>query len=174
MPRGHTYSWVRGLRSMGTPEYAGRTSDWIDSVIRRRWRYLLLGPALSASILVLPIEYRPGLAILGIAIFTLGCYSLFFRYWRTDPGLWMFALLVAVLLSPCYAYFEYMHVASVLNQPGQPRPFVWTDIYFVIEISMSLLYFWKQVRLALGVAYLNHKLSPSLREAKRRQNSAKL
>jgi hypothetical protein len=156
-----------------TYKYVSGTSDWIDAVIRWRWRYLLLGPALWASIPILPMEYRAGIAILGFAIFTLGFYGLILRYWRTDPGLWMAALLVAVLLSPCVAYFEFLHIESILNPQGNPRPFKWTDVCFVLEILMSLHYFWKQVRLALSVAYLNHKLSPSLREAKRLQNSTR-
>jgi len=154
-------------------KYASGTADWIDTAVRRRWRYLLFGLALFAFTSVLPKDYRVGFAILGFAVFTLGIYCVILSRWRSEPGLWMLALLLVVLLSPCFAYLEYIHVTIFFNPAGKPRPFDLTEVFFIAEISVSLHYFWKQIRLASSVAFLNRKLSCALRDAKRRQPAVK-
>jgi hypothetical protein len=100
----------------------------IDRIVSHSSQYLRYGLALMLFPFVFPklVPFavpswaRFGL-LLGFAIFGLGLYAFLFRRWRYDPGLRMLAVLLVVLLTPCYGFFEYKTLVSTFfPAPGKP------------------------------------------------------
>jgi hypothetical protein len=91
-------------------------------------------------------------------IFSLGIYGACFQKWKTDPGLWMLALLFTVTLGPCAAYFEYLHWQSVvvaLRANQVRRVATWDQIRISVDAAVGLIFLASAVRLAASVAVEN-------------------
>jgi hypothetical protein len=71
----------------------------------------------------------------------------------------MLAVLLVVLLTPCYGYFTYARCLEAF----QPRPakvgqaLAWERIRLAVDLSFAMTIFWRQVRLALSVAVRNRQ-----------------
>jgi len=135
------------------------TESQIDRIIRHRRAYLLGGLTLMSLPFVLPRGRGIGL-FSGFMLFSLGIYGLALQKWRTDPGLWMLAVLLSATLGPCWVYFEYLQWRDVFappaaNQAGRAAP--WDQIRFSVDAVMALLLFGTAVKLAATVAMENWK-----------------
>ena len=129
----------------------------IDRFIRHRRAIMITG----LVIMVLPLALGLGFAILfGLMLFNLGIYVACFRKWRSEPGLWMLAVLLTVTLGPCWAYFEYLYWLAIFG-PAAANPagriVTWNQIRISLDASVSLLIFEETVRLAATVAIENWK-----------------
>ncbi len=128
----------------------------IDGIVRHSRAILIVGLA----IFVLPLVLGFGFGILsGFMLFSLGVYCCFFWRWRSEPGVWMLALLLTVTLGPCWAYFEYLYWAAILAPPANLAvpAFGWNKIRMSLDASVSLLIFSKTMKLVLSVAIENWK-----------------
>lgn len=88
-------------------------------------------------------------------IFGLGIYGLAFRKWRTEPGLWMLALFLFLVLGFCYVYFAILRLSSPPAPPGQLQPNGWAQAKLAAEITIGLALFQYQVRFFLSVLIEN-------------------
>ena len=87
---------------------------------------------------------------------SLGAYGFALRKWRTEPGLWMLALFLTGVLTPCWVYFEYLSWQAVLNpQAAPPGGIKAIGIRLSIDAAMALLLFATTIRLCLVVAIEN-------------------
>jgi hypothetical protein len=132
----------------------------IDQSIANARLYLSLGLFLTVIPLTLPGGWAVGL-ISGFMLFSLGIYSLAFRRWRTEPGLWMMAVLLTVTLGPCWLYFEFLHVRGLVFQPAARR-FNWNQLRLFIDSIVALFLFSRIIKLAIGVSIENWKRTRSL------------
>jgi len=124
--------------------------EQIDAINRHRLAYFVGGAALFALQFFLPAGKHFGI-LLGFELVMLGIYSGVLRNWRTEPGLWMMAALLVVLLGPIYFYFAYSWYCAGPADGG----FVRGSAARVLEISLSLALFWMQVKLAFSVLLEN-------------------
>jgi hypothetical protein len=127
----------------------------IDQSIANARHYLLLGLLLTVVPLTLPGGLAFGL-FSGFMLFSLGIYSRAFRRWRTEPGLWMLAVFLTVMLGPCWLYFEFLHVRGLVFPPG-PRRFNWNQLRLFVDSIVALLLFSHIVKLSIGVSIENWK-----------------
>src|SRR5690242_16382163 len=77
--------------------------DQIDRLIRYRLAYLVGGPGLMLLAFILPQGMKGG-AISGAVLIGLGVYGSALKRWRTEPGLWMLAAFLFVVLGTIYAF----------------------------------------------------------------------
>ena len=128
----------------------------IDRVVVWRRYEFFAGLLLVLQVFVLPTGWVVGV-VQGFMLFGLGIYGLAFRNWRTEPGLWMLALFLFVVLGFCYAYFAVLDLQSWLTPPAgqQPAPLGWTQLRLAAEIALGLALFQYQVRLFLSVLVEN-------------------
>ena len=125
----------------------------IDWTIRRRDRILLAGVGLIALALALPRGWGCG-GLTGFMLRSLSIYGFPFRRWRTEPGLWMLAVFLTLLLTPCWLYFEYLHLQPFRKlQIGQA--FAWDRLRLWIDATLSLAVFTWTIRFAVGIAIGN-------------------
>ena len=125
----------------------------IDRTIEQRYSFLCVGLALMFLACILPRGLGFGL-LTGFMIFALGIYAFSFRKWRTEPGIWMLAILLLVTLGPAYGYFTYLRSDSNLPQPV-PVPVslatIWRQLRFPLDAGIAMVVFLRQLRLALSV-----------------------
>ncbi len=129
----------------------------IDSTIRHRRMLLIGGLLLVGQAVALPREWGCG-ALSGFMVFSLGIYAVALQKWRTDPGLWMFAVLLTITLGPCSAYFEYLHWRWILAPPqaNQLRRVVtWDQMRTSVDAAIALLLLARAIRLAATVGIKN-------------------
>jgi hypothetical protein len=135
----------------------GDGESQVDRIIRHRRALLLGGLALVALPFALPRGWGFGL-FSGFMLFSLGIYGLVFQKWRTDPGLWMLAVLLIVTWGPCWVYVEHLYWRGIfgpraVNQPA--RAVAWDQIRFWTDALVALLLFARAVKLAATVAIEN-------------------
>ncbi len=135
----------------------------IDRTIAHHRIYIFGGLALMILPFLMPRGLRFGL-FTGFTLYGLGVYSFAFQKWRTEPGLWMLAGFLTLLLGPIYVYFSYLRCRHhfqqpPLNQVGQPPN--WSAICLTIDCGIALGVFLKTVRLAMSVACKNWKRTRS-------------
>jgi hypothetical protein len=133
------------------------TEAQIEQVIRCRRATLLGGVALVALAIALPRGWGCGL-FSGFMLFSLGIYGVAFRKWRTEPGLWMLAILLTATLGPCWAYFEFMHWRGLLSAVlgnQRARQLTWDQLRVSIDCVVALLLIARAIKLAATVAIEN-------------------
>lgn len=133
------------------------TEPQIDRVILYRRSMMLGGLALMALALALPRGWGCGL-VSGFMLWSLGIYGIAFRKWRTEPGLWMLAVLQTIVLGPCLLYLEYLHWHGLFAAPpGKPgaRPFTWDQLRLSLDCTVALLIFAFTIRFTTTVAIEN-------------------
>jgi hypothetical protein len=129
------------------------TEPQIDRIIGHRHRLLLIGSTAMALPFLLPRGWGFGF-LSGLMLWSLGIYGFKFRRWRTEPGVWMLAVLLTVLLGPCWLYFEALYWRSILDQPAA-RALTWAQIGLAIDAIGALVLLGRIVKLASSVAIEN-------------------
>lgn len=127
----------------------------IDWIVQHRGRILMSGGILFAVALGLPAGWGCG-GLTGFMLSSLAIYAYAFRRWRTEPGIWMLALFLTVLLTPCWAYFEFLHVNHIRNR-ANVQAMDWGKVRLMIDAAISLVVFSVTIRFAMGVALGNWK-----------------
>jgi hypothetical protein len=142
-----------------------------DRVANLGLRCVLAGLALMTLPFVLPAKLAlacggPGL---GFALLGLGVYGVALTKWRSDPGLWMLAAFLVLLLTPVYAYFDFYHLRAILfpGPAGRPKRLDWVQVRCSIELALMFAVLWKQVRFAYSVAVYNWRISGLIRRARK-------
>jgi hypothetical protein len=133
------------------------TESQIDHVIRHRRAAMFGGLTLMALPFVLPQGWGLGF-FSGFVLLSLSIYSFCFQKWRSEPGLWMLALLLTMTLGPCLLYFEYLHWRSVFFPAAAnkaARPMAWNEIRLSIDAAIALLILGRTVKLSLSVIVEN-------------------
>jgi hypothetical protein len=141
----------------------------IDRAVYSSGNRALAGLTLLAIAALLPQEWRCGV-ICAIVLLSQAIYYLWLRRWRTDPGLWMAATLLVVMLGPSFLYFEFEYWQSVFMPPParQPQPkLTWGEIGFAIDAVVALKLFGGIVRVAASVAVENWKFTRALAKSRR-------
>ena len=128
----------------------------IDFIVARRRAIMVVGLVLMAVPLVLGFGFG---ALSGFMLFSLGIFCVFFRNWRSEPGVWMLAILLVLTLGPCFAYFEYFQLIAIFAPPGNLawRAMGWNQIRMSLDASVALLIFAKTMKLVVTVAIENWK-----------------
>ncbi|MFO0940310.1 MAG: hypothetical protein U0930_06030 [Pirellulales bacterium] len=125
----------------------------IDRVVVRGRVLILVG--LAAMILAFSLPQGIGIGLFsGFMLFSLGIYGLAFRRWRSEPGVWMLAVLLTSILGPCWAYFEVLQIRANLFQPAG-RAVNWDQLRLTIDCIVALLIFAYVVKLSVSVAIEN-------------------
>lgn len=115
--------------------------------------------ALGITLMVLQFCLPNGCGIgffSGFAMFSMGIYGLRLRRWQTDPGLWMLAGLLAVVLGPSVLYFEFLNwsaTVQLLANGGIAR-IRWP---LAFDAAVGLVLALHGVRMILGIAIANWK-----------------
>ncbi len=132
----------------------------IDRIISYRRALMLASLGWIGVLLMLPRGWAIG-GFTAFMLFSLGIAGLWFQKWRTDPGLWMAALLMGGGEGLCLAFFEYQQFADLFNQApaAQALPRGWDEFRFAIDAAVSLALLGKFVRLSLSVAVKNWQLT---------------
>ena len=149
------------------------TESQIDRMVCRRRMALLIGIALMLLPFALPKGWGLGF-LSGFMLLSLGIYGLRFQKWRSEPGLWMLAVLLTMTLGPCSAYFEYLHSRGIFAPPAANkagRGTTWNEIRLSIDAAIALLIFARTVRFAVSVAVENWKRTRVIKHAPGRWRS---
>jgi hypothetical protein len=129
----------------------------IDRVVAWRRYEFFAGLLLVLQVFILPKGWTFGI-LPGFMLFGLGIYGLAFRKWRTEPGLWMLALFLFLVLGFCYAYFVVLDIQLWLAPAARnAKWFGWDQIRFAGEVGIGLSLFQYQVRLFLSVLVENFR-----------------
>jgi len=137
-----------------------RLNEWeIDRVILHRHKLFFAGLALMSLPFTLPRGWGFGF-FSGFMLVSLGIYGVALRKWRTEPGLWMLAILLTITLGPCWAYFEFLHWRGLFAEPARKqaaRVITWDQLRLSIDTIIALTLFARTVKLAVGVSIENWK-----------------
>ena len=129
------------------------TETQIDRLVRYRRIALVGGLMLIVTAIALPHGWGVG-GLTGFMLTSLGVYSFAFRNWRTEPGIWMLAGFLTVLLAPCWLYFEYQQFQRQFA-PAVANNQVWNALRLSLDTFFSLLIFGQIVGLSISVAFQN-------------------
>ena len=135
------------------------TERQINRVILNRGECFFAGLALMALPFVLPHGWRFGM-FSGFMLLSLSLYGFALRKWRTEPGLWMLAVLLTITIGPCWAYFEFLHwwgLLAGLARKQAAHAITWDQLRFSIDAVIALTLFAGIVKLAVGVSIENWK-----------------
>lgn len=133
------------------------TEPQIDRVILHRRALMLGGLAFMSLAVTLPRGWGCGF-FSGFMLCSLGVYGIAFRKWRTEPGIWMLAVLLTVILGPGWLYFECLHWHGLFAAPpGKPgaRRFTWDQLRLSLDCTIALLIFAFTIKLAATVTIEN-------------------
>ena len=129
----------------------------IDRYIRP-WRTCIW---LGIGLMVVAILLAKGFGLVtGLMLYSLGIYSLCFRNWRTEPGVWMLAGFLAMTLGPCWAYFEVLYLSWLWKlKPIEPRiiPNLLNKLRLYTDTALPLFIFAQTLRLSISVTVENFK-----------------
>lgn len=129
------------------------TDDQIDRVIVHRHALLLAGVGVMTLPWLLPPGWGLGL-FSGFMLFSLGVYGVVFRRWRTEPGLWMLAVLLTAFLGPALVFFEVTSLRGVLAGAAI-RANDWEQARVAIDATMALVIFAFTVTWSIAVGAEN-------------------
>lgn len=133
------------------------TDAQIDKIVCRYRRHTILGLTLIMLPFVLPRGWGAGF-FSGYMLFSLGVYSLWFRNWRTEPGLWMLAVFLTIVLGTSWIFFEALYWQGILRPPVAKevgKALQWDQILLSIDTTVALLLFANIVRLTATIAVEN-------------------
>jgi hypothetical protein len=130
------------------------------SVARRRW-YLLVGFILMLLPIWLPNGWKAGFST-GFSLFSLGLYGLVFRRWREEPGLWMLAVFLTVLLGSCWLGLEYEWFKKKFLEPvpaGNPAARVDNrdQILWALDTTIAFALFTQVIRFNASIVVANRR-----------------
>jgi hypothetical protein len=131
----------------------------IDWHVANRNAYLLGGLAMASQPFWLPQGFRFGVLI-GFVLLSLSIYAFVLRRWRTEPGLWMLALVIVVGWTPGYFLFEWKHIVKVLDRVRamqQQGAFDFAQLIRMLEIALGLSLMGTSILFAISVAIQNWK-----------------
>lgn len=137
------------------------TETQVARFVFYRRRYYITGLTLMTVALLVPRGMGIGF-ITGFMLVSLGSYSVAFRNWRTEPGIWMLAGFLSLVLTPCWLYFEcllWQRLFTPLVGNKQNAVLTWDAFRFTTDALFSLLVFGKTVRLCVSVAFQNWHLT---------------
>ena len=89
---------------------------------------------------------------------SLGMYGVAFQRWRTEPGLWMLAILFTLTLGPCSLHFEYLKWQEIFRPPQENqvgRIATWDQIRMSVDAAIAIMLLIHAVRLAVSVGIEN-------------------
>lgn len=128
--------------------------DKIDHVVTHWKRCLLASLIVFVVVAALPRDLKTGV-FSGFMLLSLGIYGWALRRWRSEPGVWMLAALLVLLLGPICIAFEYSHWQSVFAR--NPNRFTWKEMRVSIDAIVALDLLFECVRFAFSVAVKNWK-----------------
>ena len=143
------------------------TESQVDWIVRFRRPIFLGGLALMAQPFVLPQGWSVGV-LSGFMLFSLGIYGFAFRNWRTEPGLWMLAALLAVTWGPCWAYCEIVHLRALFERAAAVQDGQAIDgnrFRFALEVIIGFSLWATSIKLAITVAIKNWQRTKSTQQS---------
>ncbi len=142
------------------------SDNQIDRVIHNHRRMFFGGLAWFALMLALPIPkpFKIGF-FTSFAILGYGEFAFVLQRWRTDRGLWMLAMFLAVMYALIVGALEYEQIRPLLKPAGIGGmvPNGWDEFRLAVDGTFCLLVFGKFVRFAFSVAVRNWQLTHSPR-----------
>ncbi len=106
--------------------------------------------------------FAVGLRITGVMILPLIVFARAFRAYRTEPGLWMLALLVCFVYSGAWAVFQLDHVRD-LFEPAPAgiaaAPPAWHRLWRTLDGTLALVLLGETGRLTCSMAAVNWRLT---------------
>lgn len=139
----------------------------VDRIIQNRKRFFLSGLMIFLIPFLLPKPWGISCSapFTSFMLMGFGIYGFAFRSWRSDPGLWMLAVLITLANSACLMFYEYEQYRSLfMAEPGQPpRPLNWNGLKFVLDSTLALLIYSRVVKFAATVAIKNWKITKELK-----------
>jgi hypothetical protein len=130
------------------------TDEQIDRTIATRRRYLFVGLVLISLPFLMPQGWGTGF-FSGFMILSLGIYCGRFQRWRVEPGIWMMAVLVTLILGTVCIYFEYLHFRRLFAPKQGPRPVTWDRVRLSVDGAIALVILAHVAKLAVSVAVKN-------------------
>jgi hypothetical protein len=138
----------------------------IDRIVGHRRAFLVSGLALMVVPFFLPRGWGIGF-FSGFLLLSLGIYGAAFQKWRSEPGLWMLAVLLTATLGPFWAYLQYRQWRRVLLQaPVNPggRVDTWDQFRLSVDTGIALFLLTTVVRFAMSVAIENRHRSRVMKQ----------
>ncbi len=132
------------------------SENTIDSITRSHLVFIIAGVVFLLLPFAMPSEVKVGFLI-GYSLLSLGIYAVALKKWRTEPGLWMLAVLLIVLLGAVYGFFAYDRYTSewgLVNLPEEKR-FFSKVVFLPLEVIVSFSICWTHIRFAYSVALSN-------------------
>ncbi len=129
----------------------------IENMLDQRRTAMIVGLLLMALPFALPNGWGIGF-FSGFMLFSFSIYGFWFQRWRTEPGVWMLAILLTVTLGTCCLYFEYLHWRKIFAPPAPNkigRIMTWNEMRLSIDAAIALLILSRTVKFALSVAVEN-------------------
>ena len=143
------------------------TEAKVDRIIQNRKRFFLGGLLIFLVPLLLPQPWGISVSapFTSFMLMIFGVYGFAFRSWRSNPGLWMLAVLITLANSACLLFYEYEQYKSLfVVEPGQPaRQLNWIGLKFVLDSTLALLIYAKVVKFAATVSIENWKMTKELK-----------
>ncbi len=141
------------------------TEVQIDRIVLKRRGIALSGIVLWVIFFAVPQGWKCGL-FSGFMLLSLALYGFCFRRWRTEPGLWMLGCLLAVLMGPCWIFFEYMCLRGLFEKPlvnpvGQPIN--WRHLRNYVDAAFALFLIAITVKFAYSVMIENWKRTRTIK-----------
>lgn len=129
----------------------------IQNMLDQRRTAMIVGLLLMALPFALPKGWGIGF-FSGFMLLSFSIYGFGFQRWRTEPGVWMLAILLTVTLGTCCLYFEYLHWQKFFAPPAPNkigRIITWHEMRLSIDAAIALLILSRTVKFALSVAVEN-------------------
>jgi hypothetical protein len=135
----------------------------LDRIVANWRRNMVVGIALMSLPFILPNGWGIG-GLTGFMILSLGIYAAALDQWRTEPGLWMLALILTVVQGGSWGYFECLSLQSIFDGQGAmqaPRKWAWEHLRFSIDSAVAIALFGEVARFVASVAVANWRLTQS-------------
>jgi hypothetical protein len=128
----------------------------IEHIVAGRRTFLVAGICLLALPFFLPTGW--GFGLTGFMVLCLGILASAVSAWRTEPGLWMLAMFLTLVLGGSWGYFEFLSLQGIFAEPG-PRlvqqKMTWEQVGFATDSGVALPLFGWVARFVASVAIAN-------------------